>query len=329
MSQRLKKDYYETLDLSPGATSAEVEEAYRRAMADFSEDSAAMYSLYTPEEKGLLIGRINEAYAVLCDPARRAAYDAEPAWPAGEPAATREFDMSDLGAGGALRPFTRYARVARFSKPPVTADKGGSMIAEQYRILYSRLNQMAGETPLRSVAITSAVKGEGKSVTSLNFAYVTASEFKKRVLLVECDMRKPSTLAGILEREETGGLADVLEGKADVRDAVCRVDGTTLYLLTSGTCFNNSSELIDSPDLKALLAGFRDEFDYVIVDTPPILPLADMNIISRLVDGTILVVRAGVTPKNIVLKAVQSLSGGGFIGVVLNGADTVLTRYYY
>ncbi|MBE7414076.1 MAG: hypothetical protein HS130_02125 [Deltaproteobacteria bacterium] len=99
--------------------------------------------------------------------------------------------------------------------------------------------------------------------------------------------------------------------------------------LTSGTCTRSSSELIDSPYLKSILKGFRDEFDYVFVDTPPILPLADMNIISRIVDGTILVVRAGATPKKVVLKAAQSLSEGRFIGIVLNGADTALASYYY
>lgn len=329
MNQRLKNDYYELLDIAPGATGSEIEDAYKRAISDLDGDPAAIYSLYTPEERELLIASITEAYEVLSDPERRAAYDAEPAGEP-EPDVTREFEPGDFGpAARAPRQFTRYGKTARFSTPPVTASGENSIITEQYRILYSRLHRMSEQAPLKTIAVTSAVKGEGKSVTSINLAYVTACEFKKRVLFIECDLRKPSTLTGMLEREVSAGLAEVLEGRTDIRDAVCRLDGTSLYLLTSGTCTRSSSELIDSPYLKSLLEGFKDEFDYILVDTPPILPLADMNIISRLVDGTLLVVRAGATPKKVVLNAVQSLSGGRFIGAVLNGADTAMTRYYY
>lgn len=331
MSQRFKDDYYGLLDIAPGVSSSEIEEAYGRAISDLSGDSAALYSLYTPEEKEQLIARINEAYEVLSDPERRAAYDAEPAGKH-EPDTTREFELDDFGTaapGAAPRRFTRYGKSARFSVPPAAAAVGNSIITEQYRILYSRLHRLAEQAPLKTIAVTSAVKGEGKSVTSINLAYVTACEFKKRVLLVECDLRKPSTLAGMIEREGSAGLADVLEGRADIREAVCRLDGTSLYLLTSGACTRSSSELIDSPYLKSLIQGFKDEFDYILVDTPPILPLADMNIISRLVDGTLLVVRAGATPKRVVMNAVQSLSGGRFIGAVLNGTDTAMNRYYY
>ncbi|MCL4874135.1 polysaccharide biosynthesis tyrosine autokinase [bacterium] len=328
MNQRVNIDYYELLDIAPGAAPSEVEEAYRKAISDLGGDSVAIYSLYTPEEKEELISRLNEAYEVLSDPERRAAYDAGAAGRP-EPAVTREFELGDLGPAVDARHFKRYGKTTGFARPPVSASGENSIITEQYRILYSRIHRMAEEGQLKVIAVTSAVKGEGKSVTSLNLAYVTACEFKKRVLLVECDLRKPSTLSRMIEREEECGLAEVLEGRADIRDAICRVDGTSLYLLTSGTCTRSSSELIDSPYLKSILKGFRDEFDYVFVDTPPILPLADMNIISRIVDGTILVVRAGATPKKVVLKAAQSLSEGRFIGIVLNGADTALASYYY
>ncbi|MBZ0220436.1 MAG: polysaccharide biosynthesis tyrosine autokinase [Candidatus Methylomirabilis sp.] len=328
MNQRFKDDYYELLDIASGAATSEIEEAYKKALSDLSGDSVAIYSLYTPEEKEELISRLNEAYEVLSDPERRAAYDTGAAGKP-EPAVTREFELGDLGPAVDTRHFKRYGKTTGFVRPPVTASDDNSIITEQYRILYSRIHRMADEGPLKVIAVTSAVKGEGKSVTSLNLAYITACEFKKRVLLVECDLRKSSTLSKIIEREEACGLAEVLEGRADIRDAVCRVDGTSLYVLTSGTCSRSSSELIDSPYLKSLLKGFRDEFDYVFVDTPPILPLADMNIITRLVDGTILVVRAGATPKKVVLNAAQSLSEGRFIGIVLNGAEAALASYYY
>lgn len=326
MSQAVKTDYYALLELRPGATPQEIREACERALSSLEGDSVAMYSLYTPEERESIVRQVREAQDVLLDPASRAAYDADLKKDP-EPVFTAELDREELrGAWSGPR---AYGNKVKFTPQPMAADKTNNVITEQYRILYTKLQHIGAQGGLKAIAVTSSVKGEGKSVTSLNLACVIAKEFKKKVILIECDMRKPSMLSSQIGREGSSGLSDILAGKASADEAVCRVEETSLYLLTCGTSIKNSSELIDSPRLKELLDRFRTEFDYVIIDTPPILPLMDMNIISRLADGIVLVVRAGQTPKKIVLKAVQSVSGGRFIGVVLNGADRVLEKYYY
>lgn len=318
-------DYYELLEISLDATPAQIKEACERALGTFEGDSAAMYSLYTSEEREAIIRHIREAGEVLLDPARRAAYDSSQKR-VEEPVFTPEVDLGEL-KGGWTGPRT-YRNSVRFAPQPVSSEKENGVIGEQYRILYTKLEHLGAQGGLKVVAVTSSVKGEGKSATSANLAYVIAKDFKRKVLLMECDMRKPSTLSPQIGREGAG-LSDIIAGKAEADEAVCRVEDTSLYLLTCGASIRNSSELVDSPRLKELVERFRAEFDYIIIDTPPILPLMDMNIISKLADGMILVIRAGKTPKKVVLNAVQSISGGRFIGMVLNGADKVLAKYYY
>ncbi len=326
MSQMVKTDYYGLLELSPGASAAEVNEACERELGLLVGGSDAIYSLYSPAEKEAIVRQIREAREVLLDPARKAAYDAAIA-ARQEPQYTAELDVEELKE--ALSGRSTSGIPVKFSHLPPVAGKMNDIIGEQYRVLYTKLQHMGSESDLKVVAVTSAVKGEGKSATSLNLAYVIAKDFKKKVLLIECDMRKPSMLSKQIGREGSNGLSDIILGRADAGDTVCRVEETSLYLLTCGAGIKNSSELIDSPRLKELLDRFRKEFDYIIVDTPPILPLMDMNILSRLADGLILVIRASHTPKKIVLKAVQSVSGARFIGAVLNGADKVFSKYYY
>lgn len=326
MNKVVKTDYYGLLELRPEASPKEIKESCERALSSFEDDSVAMYSLYTPDEKESIIRQLREAQDVLLDPGKRAAYDTALKKDQ-EPVFTAELNTEELRE--AWSGPRSYGNSVRFAPLPLVAEKTNNIIAEQYRILYTKLQHIGAEGGLKVVAVTSAVKGEGKSVTSLNLAYVIAKDFKKKVLLIECDMRKPSMLSSQIGREGAGGLSDIIAGKAEANEAVCRVEETSLYLLTCGTSIKNSSELVDSPRLKELLERFRTEFDYIIVDTPPIFPLMDMNILSKLADGIILVVRAGITPKKIVLNAVQSISGGRFIGVVLNGANRALAKYYY
>lgn len=326
MIKVMKTDYYGLLELRPEATPKEIRESCEQALSSFENDSEAMYSLYTSDEKVSIVRKIREAQDVLLDPDKRAAYDTALKKDQ-EPVFTAELDSEELREAWSSP--RSYGNTVRFAPLPLVAEKANNIIAEQYRILYTKLQHIGAEGGLKVVAVTSAVKAEGKSVTSLNLAYVIANDFKKKVLLIECDMRKPSMLSSQIGREGCSGLSDIIAGKADSGDSVCRVEETSLYLLTCGTNIKNSSELVDSPRLKELLERFSTEFDYVIVDTPPIFPLMDMNIISKLVDGIILIVRAGQTPKKIVLNAVHSISGGRFIGVVLNGSDKVLAKYYY
>ncbi|OGP16603.1 MAG: hypothetical protein A2V21_300980 [Deltaproteobacteria bacterium GWC2_55_46] len=204
------------------------------------------------------------------------------------------------------------------------------MVAERYRILYTRLEQLSLKNSYKTIAITSAIKGEGKTTTAINLAYLMATEFGKKVLLMENDLRCPAISSGYLNMGRLNGLIDVINGDADLRSAINRLDDTNLYFLPARASAKNSSVLLDSQSMRSVLDNVKAHFDYIIIDAPPILPLVDMNILSRMVDGLLLVVRAGSTPKDLVKKAVGALPLKNLVGVVLNGADDVhMKKYYY
>lgn len=216
----------------------------------------------------------------------------------------------------------------KFKQPLAVMNDGDLAAAEQYRVLYTRLEQISVANSQKVFAITSAVKGEGKTVTTLNLAYVAAKEFGKKIILVECDLRNPSISAGRLNKLQKHGLVGVLRGGVDPRDALVQMEGTRLYILPAVHEVKNSSGLLGSRRMNVLINALKAEFDYVFLDSPPILPIADVNILARLADGLLLVVRAGKTPKDIVKKAVNSLSDANIAGIVLNGADRLMEKYY-
>lgn len=334
--QMIAKNYYELLDVNRDASAHEIEEAYRKALFTFEKDSLALYSLYTPEEREAVLSQIKEAYATLSDKSKKSAYDSLLERQMG--VHTREIGLDDFRGLESTGPYhavseARHTMDVYQTVGPVEAFRTFSelhpMIIEQYRILFTRLEQLSAKKHLKVFSVTSAVKNEGKSTTSLNLSYVMANEFKKRTLLVECDLRKPSAVIRKPDNGDRTGLAEVLDGTADLNTAIKKVEGTDLYILPCGQINRKSPELLRHSSLSDLLGVLKSEFDYVIIDSPPILPLADMNIISRTVDGIIMVVMAGRTPKDLVVKAIDSVSSGNLVGVVLNGADSKLQKYYY
>ena len=336
MDKRMVKDYYRILNLSPGVSEGEIEDSYRKAMAVYGTDSVAVYSLYTEEERAERVGELNEAHATLMDRQKRAAYDSELCLAPAQEECTPEVDLESLRKSFGLpsssperstKRHFKYSR-ARF-KRPIEALESDQMVAEQYRVLFTNIEQINQKKPSSVFAITSAIKGEGKSVTSLNLAYVMATEFKKRVVMVECDLRKPSTVAELLEPACAQGLSDILKGEAELQASILQVEDTGLFILPAGNITRKTSEILGSSRIAGVIDSLKAEFDYVLVDSPPVLPLVDMNVISRMVDGVIMVVRAGKTQKDIVLKAFKSLSKCNVVGVVLNGADIKLGKYYY
>ncbi|MBI5586768.1 MAG: polysaccharide biosynthesis tyrosine autokinase [Deltaproteobacteria bacterium] len=335
MKQTIKKNYYELLDVRQDSSLTDIEGSYRRAMKIYNGDSTATYSLYTAEEKKALLGQINEAYETLRDPHKKSSYDAMMTRPVDEDD-TYEVDINELrgGLGQANNTFFKnppidIKNVVKLDHPFSMADGSDQMIAEQYRILYTKLDEIRHDKGYRSFSVTSAVKGEGKSVTSLNLAYLMASDFKKRTILVEGDLRKPSTVMGGVKNHKEVGLVDVLSGKCDLHSVIANVEGTSLYILPAGSVTKNSSELIGSPAMKSVMNALKSEFEFIILDSPPVLPLVDMSILSKLVDGLLFVVRAGQTSRDLVVKALDSISNANVLGIVLNGADTKLKKYYY
>ncbi len=330
MSNKNRKNFYDLLDIMPDATAEEVDAAFKRAKATYGESSVALYSLYSDDEKDIILEEINEAYATLSHESKREAYDA-----ALSVAAQEDSNYVPPRATTTADTFKKDVEVHQLipqvslKMPPVTMDEQNPLIGEQYRVLYTKLEHLSLKNSYKCFAITSSVKGEGKTVTSLNIGYVMANDFRKKVLIVECDLRRP-TLISYLNIQNTGtGTVDVLNGEADPMNSLIQVEETGLYIMPARKHQENSTKLLGSQRLSNMIKILKSQFDYILLDSPPIMPLADMGIISRVVDGLILVVRAGKTPKDIVTKATASINNSNIIGTVLNGADMPMKNYYY
>ena len=237
--------------------------------------------------------------------------------------------------------FARVLRLLRRDPSEIAADDAGainkrriallqpdSFVAEQFRTLRARLDSLAAERPMRTIAITSALPGEGKTTASINLALVSAMAVGRRVLLIDCDLRRPKVHTALGLRPEVG-LAEVLTDQATAERAICKVEGSPLEVLPVRGAPSNPAELLSSGRMRTLLEELSRTYDMVILDTPPTLALPDAKILSEMVDGMVLIVRADETPEEDVEAAMDLLDRRRVLGVVLNGAETDTQRYGY
>jgi capsular exopolysaccharide synthesis family protein len=192
--------------------------------------------------------------------------------------------------------------------------------AEQFRTLRSRLYRMRESQPLQTLLISSAIPAEGKTVVSTNLAYALVRQRGCRVLLIDADLRSPRVHT-LLGAAATPGLADYLQNTANEFQITQRSTEEGLCFIAAGTHVTHPSELISSERMKDFLERVRPLFDWVIVDSPPALPVADASILGGLVDGVMLVVRANSTPSAASQKACKELGDAPIIGVVLNTSE--------
>lgn len=202
--------------------------------------------------------------------------------------------------------------------------------AEQFRTLRSRLYQLRSNQPLRTVLVTSAVPAEGKTFVASNLAQAIVRQPDRRVLLIDADLRC-ARLHLPFGAPISPGLTDYLRGEADEAAVIQNGNGNNLCLIAGGSEVTNPSELLLNGRLSALLNRVGSVFDWVIVDSPPCLPVADSTILAELCDAVLLVVRAGVTPSDIAQRALQEVQDRNVVGVVLNGAEDshMYGSYYY
>lgn len=207
----------------------------------------------------------------------------------------------------------------------LTAPASGA--AEQYRTLYYRVERMRETRPMKVVALTSAMPGEGKSMTSVNLALTAArSAPDRRILLLDADMRR-SQVAVLLGIKSKPGLAELLAGDCELQDAVRRFRSTRLAIIPAGATPEEPTQLLASRRMKELLKGLRDNFDEIYVDLPPTLPFADAAVVAGQSDGVLMVIRANRTTAQDVSHAVEHLAGAAVVGCVLNGAGPQATPY--
>jgi len=203
-------------------------------------------------------------------------------------------------------------------------------VAERFRSLRSRLYQIAGTRTLRRLLVTSSIAGEGKTFVSSNLAQSIVQQPDLRVLLVDADIRA-SRLHTTLGAPNRPGLSDYLSGEADEFEIVQKGMQENLCLIPGGRQIPNPSELLLSEKMKQLLDLFAPMFDWVIIDSPPALPVPDASILSGLVDGVLLVVQAGCTHVALAEKTATEFHGNNLLGVVLNQVEKSESYgpYYY
>ena len=207
----------------------------------------------------------------------------------------------------------------------LTAPASGA--AEQYRTLFYRLERLREERPIKVVAMTSAMPGEGKTVTTVNLALTAARAApERRILLIDADLRR-SQVAQVLGFKAKPGLSELLSGDCQLGDAVRRFRSTRLAIIPAGNTPEEPTQLLASRRMKELVKAVRDNFDEVYIDLPPTLPFADASILASQSDGVLMVIRANVTSTRQVHQAIESLAGAAVMGCVLNGAPDATTPY--
>jgi len=201
---------------------------------------------------------------------------------------------------------------------------------EEFRTLRSRLDLMRGDRLTQKLLVTSSLHEEGKTLVAANLALAIARQRERNILLIDGDLRK-SRLHQVLGTPLEPGLVEYLEGSHDVLSIVQRCGVDNMFFVPGGRPVPNPNELIANGRLKLLLEGLAPAFDAIILDSPPVVPVADAKLMAGMCDGVILVVQAGSTPYDLAQRACREFGEGQCLGVVLNRAesDSIFRVTYY
>lgn len=202
-----------------------------------------------------------------------------------------------------------------------------SLPAEKFRFLGVRLRQIQQNRPLKKVLVTSSIPEEGKSLVSANLAGVLARR-KQQVLLIEGDLRRP-VLAQQFGLGRLAGLGEWLQDDRQTMSNIYRLADFNFWMLPAGNPPSNPLELMQSGKLSRLMEHIGNLFDWIIVDSPPLLPLADTTVWQRVTDGTLLVTRVGKTEKAQLQRALELVKKSDLLGIVLNSSDESHYKSYY
>ena len=231
------------------------------------------------------------------------------------------------------RSFLGRCKVIPFAPAPethlITNERPHEVPSEEFRSLRTRLNHLQSQQDLHSIVVTSASPAEGKTFTAVNLA-LTQAQLESPVLLADLDLRRP-VVHNLFQCERSPGFSDFLLAEKPLEECVRRIAGTNLYFLPAGTSVKNPLELLNMRHVRQTLDGLRKIFNWVILDTPPLLFSADANLLSTLTDGTLMVVRIGSTTYDNVIRAMQTLCENNVLGIVANGARAgeLYSKYTY
>jgi receptor protein-tyrosine kinase len=206
----------------------------------------------------------------------------------------------------------------------VHTDAQASLV-EQFRRLAAALHHAQTQSDTRTVMVASAVEAEGKTLTATNLALTLSESYQRRVLLVDADLRRPS-VHGVFQLDNRAGLGDVLRGDVQRKGIsggklpVHRVSAN-LWVLTAGRPTSDPMSLLISETMREFLEDAADQFDWVVMDTPPVALLPDANLLAAMIDTALLVVRANSTPYPLSVRAIEAIGAQKILGVVLNRAQ--------
>lgn len=233
------------------------------------------------------------------------------------------------------QPAPAVEALARVDSKVVTFFDPGSLASEQFRSIRTALTAIRERT-LRSLVLTSASRGEGKTTVTANLGVVLAGDLDQRVLLIDGDLRKPrlGQMFGVPPRP---GLTDVLMGNIGhtlselEQDVIRPTDMDRLDVLPCGTMTSNPTELLGSRQMQLLIEKLTERYTRILIDSPPIVAVTDASVIGALADGTLLVIQAGETRREVITRALSLLSAArnNVIGCILNGIEYHIPNYIY
>lgn len=203
-----------------------------------------------------------------------------------------------------------------------------SPAAEAFRLLRVRLRHLRRDKALKRVLITSTLPEEGKSFAAANLACALASGSEEKTLLLEGDLRRP-TLSRMFGVRVQAGMCEYLKGEADLASSIYELREAGIWFLPAGGAEDDPLEVIQSPKLPSLLRQLSDLFDWIVIDSPPVLPLADTTVLGRFADGILLVTRRGVTAKRKLKRGIEAFDPNKLIGAILNSSKAADENDYY
>jgi len=242
----------------------------------------------------------------------------------GIPAAPRQEEAGELS----LEDFPALEVSIEDNSRLVFLTQPEGLAAEKFRFLGVRMRQLQQTRPIKKVLVTSTIAEEGKSMVSANLAGVLARRKRHKVLLIEGDLRRP-VLAKQFGLGKLEGITEWLRSETQSLTNIYHLKEPDFWLMPAGHAPTNPLELLQSARLSALIAQLATLFDWIIVDSPPLLPLADTTVWQRVTDGVLLVVREGATEKTSLERGLEILKKGDLFGVVLNGSSNGNHHNYY
>lgn len=214
-----------------------------------------------------------------------------------------------------------------YSRLVAAVEKDG-LAAEKFRFLAVRLRHLQQRRTLKQLLITSTMPEEGKSMVAGNLACTLGSRRQQKTLLLEGDLRRP-TLQRQFGLGKVPGLTEYLQGKVDANLPIYRLDALGIWIMPAGSVPHNPLELMQCGRLSPLMERLANWFDWIVIDSPPILPLADTSVWMRLADGILLVTRQGTTDKQQLKRGLEAIEPSKLLGALVNSSSNVAHTDYY